>query len=118
MSDDSVMMVSLKALTEKIERQDAHIDQLQAELQRAREASAASVLGQLRLREAVLVYLGADPAALEHQLSRTLGSAVTQDALRHLVLLDDAPAAREELRRLINGGVTRSGTNRDSAGNS
>ena len=52
--------VVLDTLTEKVHRQDRFIAELQAELQLARQASVETMLGQLRLREAVLLYVGQD----------------------------------------------------------
>lgn len=50
--------VVIETLTEKIQRQDRFIAQLQADLEIARQASVDNMLGQLRLREAVLLYVG------------------------------------------------------------
>jgi hypothetical protein len=58
-SDDVV----LETLTEKIQRQARFIDQQQADLEQARQASVGTMLGQLRLREAIR-------KATNHGLSR------------------------------------------------
>ncbi len=59
-----------QALTEKIQRQDQFIAELQAELQRAREASVDAMLGQIRLREAVLLYVGRDANNFTEQIAQ------------------------------------------------
>ena len=69
--------VVIETLTEKIQRQDRFIAELQAELQRARQASVDAMLGQLRLREAVLLYVGQDVDNFAQQIAENFGSFST-----------------------------------------
>ena len=59
----------LETLTEKIQRQERFITQLQADLEIARLASVDNMLGQLRLREAVLLYVGQDADSFARQIA-------------------------------------------------
>lgn len=102
--------VVLGTLTEKIQRQDRFIAELQAELQRAREASVETMLGQLRLREAVLLYVGQDADNFAQQIAENFGSDVARAVSNSLFVLDNAPVpteAREALRVATNHGMNR-----------
>jgi len=105
-SDDVV----LEALTEKIQRQDRLIAQLQADLEQARQASIGVMLGQLRLREAVLLYVGQEADSFAHELTETFGSEVARAVSNSLFVLDNAPVtpeAREAVRKAVNHGMNR-----------
>jgi len=98
------------ALTEKIQRQDRFIAELQAELQRARQASVETMLGQLRLREAVLLYVGQDADNFAQQIAETFGSNVARAVSNSLFVLDNAPVppdVRETIRKATNHGMDR-----------
>lgn len=98
------------ALTEKIQRQDRFIAELQAELARAREASVDTMLGQLRLREAVLLYVGQEADKFSQQIAEHFGSDVARAVSNSLFVLDNAPVpteAREALRAATNHGMNR-----------
>lgn len=102
--------VVLEALTEKIQRQDRFISQLQADLEQARAASVDTMLGQLRLREAVLLYVGQDPDNFAQQIAETFGGNVARVVSNSLFVLDNAPVsteAREALRVATNHGMNR-----------
>lgn len=102
--------VVLETLTEKIQRQDRFIAELQAELQRARQASVDTMLGQLRLREAVLLYVGQEADRFAHELTETFGSEVARAVSNSLFVLDNAPVtpeAREAIRKATNHGMNR-----------
>lgn len=102
--------VVLETLTEKIQRQDRFIAELQAELQRARQASVDAMLGQLRLREAVLLYVGKDPDDFAQQIAENFGSEVARAVSASLFVLDNAPVppeAREAIRQATNHGMNR-----------
>jgi hypothetical protein len=91
------------ALIEKIKRQQYLIARLQEELRLAQAASIATVLGDLRLRRAILIYVGNDVVKFEQELRVQFGVDVTQNVLRHLHELDKAPLAhgvREAMRTL------------------
>lgn len=99
-----------QALTEKIQRQDRFIAELQAELQRARQASVDTMLGHLRLREAVLLYVGQDTDNFAQQIAETFGSDVARAVSTSLFVLDNAPVpaeAREAIRKATNHGMNR-----------
>lgn len=102
--------IVLETLTEKIQQQARLIAGLQAELQRARQASLESMLGPLRMREAVLLYVGKDADHIAQHFAQEFGSDITGAVLRHLFLLDNAPMQpeqREAFRKAMNHGMTR-----------
>lgn len=87
--------VVLETLTEKIQRQERFIAQLQAYLEQARQASVDTMLGQLRLREAVLLYVGQDADKFPQQIAENFGSEVARAVSHSLFVLDDAPVSSE-----------------------
>ena len=102
--------VSEQALTEKIQRQDRFIAQLQADLEQALQASVDNMLGQLRLREAVLLYVGQDADSLSRQLAEKFGGDVARAVSNSLFVLDNAPVpseVRESIRKATNHGMNR-----------
>jgi hypothetical protein len=102
--------VVIETLTEKIQRQDRFIAQLQADLEIARQASVDNMLGQLRLREAVLLYVGQDADSFARQIAESFGGDVARAVSNSLFVLDNAPVpteAREALRAATNHGMNR-----------
>lgn len=102
--------VVLETLTEKIQRQERFIVQLQADLEQARQASVDTMLGQLRLREAVLLYVGQDADNFAQQIAENFGSEVARAVSNSLFVLDNAPIpseAREAIRMATNHGMNR-----------
>lgn len=103
--------VALKALAEKVSLQERMIERLQTELQQARQDSIEVMLGQLRLREAVLLYVGEESAdAFEKGIAETFGSEVARYVSNSLFVLNNAPvtpAVREAFRTATNCGMTR-----------
>lgn len=102
--------VVLETLTEKIQRQDRFIAELQADLEQARQASVQTMLGQLRLREAVLLYVGQDADKFAEQIAENFGSEVARAVTNSLFVLDNAPVtpeAREAFRKATNHGMNR-----------
>ena len=100
----------LETLTEKIQRQERFIAELQAELQQARQASVETMLGQLRLREAVLLYVGQEADNFTQQLAESFGGEVARAVSNSLFVLDNAPVsseAREAIRKATNHGMNR-----------
>ena len=99
-----------QALTEKIQRQQRFIDELQEELRQARSSSTESMLGQLRLREAVLLYVGQDVNNFMQQIAQAFGSEVASSVSASLFVLDNAPVppdVRDTLRAACNHGMNR-----------
>lgn len=102
--------VVLESLTEKIQRQDRFIAQLKADLEQARQASVDRMLGQLRLREAVLLYVGQNADSFAQQIAETFGDEVARAVSNSLFVLDNAPVpseAREAIRKATNHGMNR-----------
>jgi hypothetical protein len=102
--------VVLETLTEKIQRQERFIAQLQADLEQARLASVDTMLGQLRLREAVLLYVGQDADNFTQQIADNFGSDVARAVSNSLFVLDNAPlpdGEREAVRSAFNHGMKR-----------
>lgn len=98
------------ALLDKIQRQDRFIAELQAELQSARQASVDTMLGQLRLREAVLLYVGHDADNFAQQIAESFGSEVARTVSASLFVLNNAPVSsdtREAIRKATNHGMNR-----------
>lgn len=105
MSNEAVVV---DVLTEKIKRQEAQIKHLVQELQEARKASVGHMLGELRLREAVLLYVGTDAVSFDKRFRDDFGIELQTTALRHLFVLDNAPVSdsvREEFRAAFNRGM-------------
>lgn len=99
-----------QVLTEKIQRQDRFIAELQAELQQTRQASVETMLGQLRLREAVLLYVGQDADNFTQQIAEKFGGEVARAVSGSLFVLDNAPVppeVREAIRNATNHGLNR-----------
>jgi hypothetical protein len=102
--------VVLDTLAEKIQRQDRFIAQLQADLEVARQASVDRMLGQLRLREAVLLYVGQDADNFAQQIAENFGRDVARAVTNSLFVLDNAPVppeAREAFRKATIHGMNR-----------
>ncbi len=102
--------VVLETLTEKIQRQERFIAQLQADLEHARQASVDCMLGQLRLREAVLLYVGQDADKFSQEIAEKFGGDVARTVLNSLFVLDNAPVpseVRESIRKATNHGMDR-----------
>jgi hypothetical protein len=102
--------VILETLAEKIRRQDRCIAQLQVDLERARQSSIDSMLGQLRLREAVLLYVGQDAENFGQQIAEQFGADVAQTVSNSLFVLDNAPVpseVRDSIRKATKRGMHR-----------
>ena len=102
--------VVLETLTEKIQRQERLITKLQAELQQARNTSVQSMLGPLRLRETLLLYVGDDAAGFSQQIAKDFGSEIARAISNSLFVLDNAPVlpeVREAIRKATNHGMSR-----------
>ena len=84
--------------------------ELQAELQQARQASVEALLGQLRLRGAILLYIGQDVDKFEQEIAENFGCEVALAVSNSLFALDNAPLPpemREEIRNATNYGMSR-----------
>lgn len=110
---DSVNTAVLETMAEQIQQQKFIITQQQAELERLKRLSVEHVLGQLRLREALLLYVGDDASTFSEQLAQAFGSE-GQDIVRavsnQLFILDRAPVSpdvREAIRKAVNYGMSR-----------
>ncbi|PTT89373.1 hypothetical protein DBR42_07990 [Pelomonas sp. HMWF004] len=102
--------VVVQTLTERIQQQDRLIADLSADLRDARQASINTMLGQLRLREAVLLYVGRDADSLAQQLTEAFGVDIARAVSKSLFVLDNAPVAtevRETIRTATNHGMNR-----------
>ncbi len=67
-------------------------------------------VGQLRLREAVLVYVGQDVDNFAQQIAENFGDEVARTVSTSLFALDNAPVppeAREAIRKATNHGMNR-----------
>lgn len=99
-----------QALTEKIQRLEQQVKTLNADLRAAKTAAITPMLGQLRMREVVLLYIGnQDTRTLEEKLCEEFGP-LANDCMRHLYDLNNAPFGRdtqETLRAAFNHGMRR-----------
>lgn len=99
------------AMAEKIERLERANAALQEELQRARTESLNAMLGPLRLKEIVLVYLGEESRdQITERLAKEYGSAIAAEAARHLFILGASPLSdeqRQAVRSAANRGMNR-----------
>lgn len=100
----------LNTLAEKIELQGQQIARLQAEVEIARKASVGQLLGQLRAREAILLYVGREAEAFAQDIAQVFGSDVANDVGNSLFVLDNAPIqtdVREAIRTAAKSGMNR-----------
>ncbi len=99
------------ALVEKIQHQARRIAELEEELRVARGASLHAMLGQLRARQAILLYVGTDHAdAFMQEIAEKFGSEVASSVSNSLFVLDNAPvpaSVRDALRSASKQGLDR-----------
>lgn len=99
-----------QTLVEKIEQQTRVIAELRLELQRAKQAAIGPMIGHLRMREAVLLYVGQDAEDFAQQLAVRLGSDDAREVSKNLFVLDNAPLTpevRSVIRQATNRGMNR-----------
>lgn len=102
--------VVLATLIEKIQRQERFIAKLQTDLEQVKQASLDNMLGELRLREAVLLYVGQDQENFQQEFAETFGSELSLAVSNSLFVLDNAPVpseVRESIRKATNHGMDR-----------
>lgn len=102
---------AVDAMADKIAQLESQVAQLQSLLENERRATLGAMLGPLRAREIVLLYIGTgDSSGLVERLSRDFGPREVNEATRHLFVLNQAPCSdqkREEFRALFNNGMTK-----------
>jgi hypothetical protein len=107
MAHDAVTTV----LVEKIQRQATRIAALEAELRGASSASVHVMLGQLRARQANLLYVGTGHVdGFIREIADEFGSEVATSVSNSLFVLDNAPVSfgvRDALRSAIKQGLNR-----------
>lgn len=103
--------VAQQALAEKVATLERQGTALQDELERARATTLGAMLGPLRLRQIVLLYIGTeDTVQFVENLSRDFGSWAVNQAIRHLFVLNNAPGTneqREQFRAMFDNGLTK-----------
>ena len=102
--------VTEKVLVEKIQSQERRIALLEQELLTARKASVDAMLGQLRLRETVLVHVGKDADAFKEKLAQDYGSDMALHVAKHLFNMNNAPVpieCRDTMLNAFNHGMNR-----------
>lgn len=111
MDDDRTTTAVEKALVEKIEGLERHVAELQGRLQQAQASAMGAMLGPLRLRSTVLLYLGKeDMASYSERLARDFGTDAMDTIAQHLFDLNNVPLAaegKEALRAAMNYGIQR-----------
>lgn len=107
----SFSSVAEQAVAEKVEALERQVANLQAELARTRAMSLGGMLGPLRLRQIVLLYVGKENASqLVETLSQDFKPSEVNQAIRHLWLLNNAPCTdeqREQFRAMFNNGMSK-----------
>ena len=99
-----------RTLTETVQRQERLIQQLTEELRQARNVSPRTLLGQLRLRETILLYVGNDGMKLTADLTECFGHDAMRDVSNYLFVLDNAPVSadvKDAIRKATNHGMNR-----------
>ena len=85
--------------------------ELQGRLQQAQASAMGAMLGPLRLRSTVLLYLGKeDMASYSERLARDFGTDAMDTIAQHLFDLNNVPLAaegKEALRAAMNYGMQR-----------
>lgn len=98
-------------LLEKIERLERANAVLQEELRLTRTESLSAMLGPLRLKEVVLLYLGDENRVqLSERLAKEFGTAIANEVTRHLFVLGASPlsdAQKLAVRTAANRGMNR-----------
>lgn len=97
-------------LVQKIEALERTVSRLQTELHEARESSIHNMVGQLRLHEAVLLYVGPDVTTFVEQLEQEYGNDTASRIASNLFNLHTAPVSqytRDAMSRAINHGMGR-----------
>lgn len=111
LSATEVAVVVETTLVEKTQRLERFVADLQRELKSARAVTPASMLGWLRMRETVLLYIGNGQAGqLAEQLAQEFSFDITNQVLSHLFNLNNAPLPvpeRDAIRAAFNYGMTR-----------
>lgn len=107
MANDAVAAV----LVEKIQHQARRIAELEDELRVERGRSLHAMLGQLRARQAILLYVGTGHADdFIRQIAEEFGSEVASSVSNSLFVLDNAPvpaSVRDALRSATKHGLDR-----------
>lgn len=102
--------VIMESLTKRIQSLESENQYLAKALEESRAAAVGPMLGQLRLRGAILLLLGDDADMLRNYLGSTHGSEVERDVMNSLFSLANAPLAephRAAVRAAANGGMNR-----------
>lgn len=97
-------------LVQKIEELERTVSRMRTELHNARESSIHNMVGALRLREAVLLYVGSDVTTFVVQLEQEYGKDVASGIASNLFNLHTAPVSeytRDAMSRAINHGMDR-----------
>lgn len=100
-----------QTLLERIASQEEHLQRLERDLKVARNASMAAAIGQLRLHELCLVYVGDQRIDdVIANLRATLGDAAVSEIDRHVYDLSNAPlphSQKQAVKRAFNHGMSR-----------
>lgn len=99
-----------RSLTDTIQRQERHIQFLTDELKRARADAPDMVLGQLRLRETILLHVGGNSDKLIAGLKSCLSDEAIRVVENYVFVLDNAPVSADvkaAIREAANHGMNR-----------
>lgn len=102
--------VILETLALRIHNQDRFIAKLLAERDRMQKASVENMLGALRKREAVLLFVGENAIAFTEQIAQKYGKDIGLAVANSLFVLDNAPVSpdvREAFRKATNHGMNK-----------
>lgn len=105
------MVMDINQLQIKVSELELLITDLQNELRRAQESSVPHILGQLRLREILLLYVGDNKNdELGERLAQEYGTEISNLIIKNIFMLNNAPipdSGRETMRTAFNHGNCR-----------
>lgn len=99
-----------EVLIELIQKLERQVALLEVELEGARSTSVESMLGELRMREAILLYVGESTDQFVQSIEEALGSKAALKILQFIFFLDRAPVnpnVRQALREACNHGMSK-----------
>lgn len=103
--------VTERILVETIERLETRVKQLESALRASESVSLDAALGPLRLRQAILLFIGNGPAdGFLEEVDQKMGAEIARALSNHLFVLDNAPLSpvhRDAVRAVFQGGMNR-----------
>ena len=95
MEDSKIHVAADKLLLEKIRNLEGQIEFLREQLDQSRTKEIERVIGRLRLRELLFLYVGDDVEKLAKDLEKEFGETAAQ-IFRHMFMLDNVCITEEQ----------------------